>query len=380
MVEARGFHSKLLWAATLGLTPLLGFAAGDLEVKIGLTGPLTGPQAAIGKDHEHGLIMAMDRLNAQGIIVGGKKVHFALMSEDDAADPRTGMVVAQRLVDANVKAVLGPYNSGVAIPISKMLNDAGIVMATVASNPKVTQNGYSFVFRIGASDTQLGSKMGVFAAKTLKVKRFAVIDDRTAYGQGVADEFIKAAKANGIQVVAREFTSDKATDFTAILTSIKATKPDGIFYGGYYSQGGPLRRQMKLLGLEGYLLGGDAICNEELAKLGGDTVDGRVYCPQGGPVLEQSKEGKLFKAEYKKRFNVEPLTYGPSMYDGLAIIAKAMQKANSVEPKQYRAALAALNQQGVAGTYQFDGNRDLKNSPITVYTFKNGQPVALDNK
>lgn len=379
MIDARGFRAKMVVGMTLGLIPLLGFAAGEQVVKIGLTGPLTGPQSALGKDHENGLKMAMDHLNAQGIVVAGKKVRFELMSEDDAADPRTGMMVAQRLVDANVKAVLGPYNSGVAIPISKLLNDAGIVMATVASNPKITQSGYPFVFRISASDTQLGTKMGVFAAKNLKVKHFAVVDDRTAYGQGVADEFEKAAKANGIQIVAREFTSDKATDFTAILTRIKSTKPDGIFYGGYYTQGGPFRRQMKQLGLEGYLLGGDAICNEELAKLGGAAVDGRVYCPQGGPVLEQSKDGKLFKAEYKKRFSVDPLTYGASMYDGLAIIAKAMQQANSVEPKQYRTALAAISQQGVAGSYQFDGKRDLKNSPITVYSFKNGQLTALSD-
>lgn len=379
MIDAHGFRTKMVVGMTLGLIPLLGFAAGEQVVKIGLTGPLTGPQSALGKDHENGLKMAMELLNAQGIVVAGKKVRFELMSEDDAADPRTGMMVAQRLVDANVKAVFGPYNSGVATPISKLLNDAGIIMATVASNPKITQNGYPFVFRISASDTQLGTKMGVFAAKSLKMKQFAVVDDRTAYGQGVADEFEKAAKANGIQIVAREFTSDKATDFTAILTRIKATKPDGIFYGGYYSQGGPFRRQMKQLGLGAYLLGGDAICNAELAKLGGAAVDGRVYCPQGGSVLEQSKDGKLFQAAYKKRFGVDPLTYGASMYDGLNIIAKAMQQANSVEPKQYRTALAAISQQGIAGSYQFDTKRDLKNSPITVYSFKNGQLIPLSD-
>ncbi|SCK28105.1 ABC-type branched-chain amino acid transport system, substrate-binding protein [Vogesella sp. LIG4] len=377
MVRNRQYGSKFAVAVAVGMLPLMSFAAGELDVKIGLTGPLTGSQAAIGKDHENGVKLALDRLNAQGITVGGKKLRFELLSEDDAADPRTGMTVAQRLIDANVKAVLGPYNSGVAIPTSKLLNDAGIVMTTVASNPRVTMNGYPYIFRIGASDTQLGTRMGTFAALKLKAKTFAVIDDRTAYGQGVADEFIKAARENGIQLVAREFTNDKATDFSAILTKIKASKPDGIFYGGYYSQGGPLRRQMKMLGLKGYLLGGDAICNEELAKLGGDTVDGNVYCPQGGPVLEQTAEGKQFVTDYKRRYGIEPLTYAASFFDGMNIIAKAMQKANSVDPKQYRAALAALNQPGVAGTYQFDEKRDLKNSPITVYTFKSGQPVAI---
>jgi ABC-type branched-subunit amino acid transport system substrate-binding protein len=376
-MRAQKHHSVTAVVVALLVVPLPSWGAEEMVVRIGLTGPLTGPQAAIGKDHENALKMAMDRLNAQAPLVAGKKLRFELRSEDDAADPRTGMTVAQRLADADVKAVVGPYNSGVAIPVSKLLNESGIVMATVASNPKVTQSGFPFVFRIGPSDTQLGARMGVFAAKKLNAKNFAVIDDRTAYGQGVADEFIKAAKENGIQIVAREFTTDKATDFAAILTRIKAAKSDGIFYGGYYSQGGPLRRQMRVLGLEGYLLGGDGICNEQLAKLGGEAVDGNVYCPQGGVVLEQSNEGKQFKTEYKKRFGIEPLTYGPSMYDALNLIAAAMQKANSVEPKQYLPALSAITYQGVVGSYQFDEKRDLKDSPITIYSFKNGQPVPV---
>ncbi|NMG46237.1 ABC transporter substrate-binding protein [Aromatoleum toluvorans] len=377
MGHAHRFIMRLLALTAFGLGSLTVWGAEEVTVRIGLTSPLTGPQAAAGKDHENALRMAMDRLNAQGMLVGGKKLRFELMAEDDAADPRTGMNVAQRLVDADVKAVLGPYNSGVAIPISKVLNDAGIVMATVASNPKVTQAGYPFVFRIGPNDVSTAARMGSFAAKKLKVKSFAVIDDRTAYGQGAADEFIKVAKANGVQIVSREFTTDKATDFAAILTRIKGIKPDGIFYGGYHLQAGPLRRQMKALGIEGYLLGGEAICNEFLARLGGEAVDDHVYCSLGGAALEQSNEGRQFKAEYRKRFGFEPLTYAPSMYDALFMIAAAMQKANSVEPRQYRSALADITYQGLAGNYQFDERRDLRESPITIYSFRNGQPVPV---
>lgn len=351
--------------------------AADQVVKIGLTGPLTGPQAATGKDDENGARMALDYINAQGLVIGGKKTRFELVSEDDSADPRTGMLVAQRFVDAGVNAVLGPYNSGVAIPISKLLNDAEIVMATVASNPKVTQGGYQYVFRIGSTDSQSGTRMAVFAAKNIKAKKFAVIDDRTAYGQGLADEFERAAKGSGVQIATREYTNDKATDFTAILTRIKGMKVDGVFYAGYHAQGGPLRKQMSQLGLNAYLLGGDGICNEEMFKLGGKTVDDKVFCPQGGPVLEQSNAGKSFKAAYRKRFNSEPLTYAASMYDGVILLAKAMQKANSIDPKKYKPALVTIKYQGVAGTYEFDDKHDLKNSPISVYTFKNGQLVAL---
>jgi ABC-type branched-subunit amino acid transport system substrate-binding protein len=366
------------WLTAVALSMVSVHAAtGEQVVKIGLTGPLTGPQAAIGKDDENGVRMAIERLNAEGLVIGGHKTRFELVSQDDAGDPRTGITVAQSLVDDNVKVIFGPFNSGVAIPISNLVNVAGIVMATVASNPSITQHGYPFVFRISASDTQLGSRMGEFAARKLKVKRIAVIDDRTAYGQGLADEFINAAKANGIEIVDREYTTDKATDFVSILTHVKGAGADGIFYGGYYAQAGALRKQMKRLAMNGYLLGGDAMCNAELAKLGGDAVDTGVYCPQGGPVLEQSQEGRQFKADYKQRFATDPLTYSAALYDGMKIVAQAMQKANSIEPAQYRAALAGIDYQGVSGHYRFDQNRDLKDSPITVYTYRNGEPTPL---
>ncbi len=352
-------------------------AAEDQVFKVGITGPLTGPQAAIGKDDENGARMALDKVNAQGIVADGKKVRFELVSVDDAADPRTGMTVAQNMIDSGVKLALGPYNSGVAIPTSKLLNDSGVLMATVATNPQITAQGLPNVFRIAASDSQIGAKMGQYASKNLKLKRMAVIDDRTAYGQGVADEFVKAAKANGIEIVDREYTSDKATDFSAILTKVKSQRPDGIFYGGYYSQGGPLLKQMTRLAMTQYLLGGDAICNDELGKLAGSAVDSRAFCALGGPVLESSKAGRDFKAEYAKRYNIDPLTYSSSMYDGVMLLAAAVKSANSIDVQKVRAALLKVDQQGVAGDYSFNENRDLKNSPITVYTFKNSSMTPV---
>jgi ABC-type branched-subunit amino acid transport system substrate-binding protein len=374
MMSKRETRMKLMASMVLGLASTYAVAGDEQVVRIGLTGPLTGPQAAIGKDDENGVRLAIERLNARGVVIGGKKTRFELDSQDDAADPRTGMTVAQNLVDSNVKVIFGPFNSGVAIPISGLVNNASIVMATVASNPSITQHGYPFVFRISASDTQLGSRMGTFAAKQLKVKRMAVIDDRTAYGQGVADEFIRSATANGIEIVEREYTTDKATDFVSILTRIKGTAPEGIFYGGYYAQAGALRRQMKRLGMNGYLLGGDAMCNAELGKLGGGAIDERVYCPQGGPVLEQTPEGRQFRADYRNRFATDPLTYSAALYDGMNLVVKAMEKANSTDPAKYRAALADIDFQGISGHYQFDRNRDLQHSPITIYTYRQGVP------
>ncbi|AMP06680.1 receptor ligand binding region family protein [Collimonas pratensis] len=357
--------------------PALAMAQETQEVKIGFSSPLTGPQASAGRDNQGGLAMAIDKLNSQGMVIGGKKIKFVAQMEDDQADPRAGVAVAQKLVDMGVKAVVGPYNSGVTIPASRVYNDAGIVMGTVASNPKVTLQGFHSVFRVAASDSQLGGKMALYAAKELKVKTVSIIDDRTAYGQGLAEEFSKVAKANGIKVLGNDFTNDKATDFTAILTSIKAKKPDAIFFGGYSPQGGPMMRQMKQLGVNTKFLGGDGICAPEMGRLGGDAITDQVYCTQGGALLDKLASGKTFAADYQKRYSRPAETYAASFYDGMMVIAQAMKDANSVDPKQYAAALEKIHYKGVAGVYEFDANHDLKQSPVTVYRFKAGAPEAL---
>src|SRR5450830_1831704 len=351
-------------AASLAIIPAFASAQEVQTVKIGFSSPLTGPQASAGKDNQGGLQMAVERLNTQGLVIGGKKIKFEIVAEDDQADPKSGVGVAQKLADMGVKAVVGPYNSGVTIPASRVYNDAGIVTATVASNPKITQQGFATLFRVAASDSQLGGKMALYAAKELKIKTVSVIDDRTAYGQGLAEEFIKIAQANGIKVVSKDFTNDKATDFTAILTSIKGKKPQAVFIGGYAPQGGPIKRQMKQLGIDALLMGGDAI---------GESV----YCTQGGTMLEKAKEGKAFADDYQKKFGRPAEVYAVSFYDGMMVIAQAMKAANSVEPKVYGPALAKIKYKGVAGQYEFDDKHDLKQSPVTIFRFKDGVPVAL---
>lgn len=374
-----GVKANIVWLS--GAASLLGageILAQEHVVKIGLTSPLTGSQAAMGEDHVNGVKIAIAEVNGSGLVVGGKKVKFELQPEDDQADPKTGVNAAQKLTDMKVAAVLGPYNSGVAIPASRVYNDAGIPMLAVASNPKVTKQGFPYVFRIGASDGQLGGKMAFFAAKELKLKKVAVVDDRTAYGQGVAEEFIKTAKENGIDIAAREFTTDKAVDFATILTSLKMKKVDGIFFGGYYPQGSAMRRQMKQLGLgDAYLMGGDGICAAEMGKLGGEAVDGNVYCTQGGSILETQEAGNRFVAKYQNLYNKKPLTYAVSFYDGVYLLADAMKKADSTDPKKFMPALQAIAYKGTAGTYEFDKDHDLKSAPVTVYRFKNGEPAAV---
>ena len=371
------YNRMTIIAASLALLPAFAFAQEVQTVKIGFSSPLTGPQASAGQDNQGGLQLAIERLNTQGLVIGGKKIKFEMVAEDDQADPKSGVAAAQKLVDIGVKAVVGPYNSGVTIPASRVYNEAGVVTATVASNPKVTEQGFANLFRVAASDSQLGGKMALYAAKELKVKTVSVIDDRTAYGQGLAEEFIKVAQANGIKIVSKDFTNDKASDFAAILTSIKSKKPDAVFLGGYAPQGGPLKRQMKQLGIDAVLLGGDGICSPEMGRLGGDAIGESVYCSQGGTMLEKAKEGKAFADEYQKKFGRPAETYAVSFYDGMMLIAQAMKTANSVEPKQYSPVLAKIKYKGVVGEYEFDDKHDLKQSPVTIFRFKDGLPVAL---
>jgi branched-chain amino acid transport system substrate-binding protein len=369
--------NKMIGAALLGVVAAAPALAQETVVRIGHSGPLSGSQSFAGKDNENGARLAVEELNARPITVGGKKLKFELVSEDDQGDPRSGVSVAQKLVDAGVRFVVGPYNSGVTIPASRVYNDAGAVVATVASNPKVTEQGYKNLYRINASDSQLGGKMALYAAKELKLKNVAVIDDRTAYGQGVAEEFKKQARTAGMNLVGHEFTNDKASDFTAILTSLKSKKAEAIFLGGYAPQGGPMARQMKQLGLNARLLGGDTICAAEMGKLGGDAVGDNVLCAQGGAILDKAAGGAEFKAKYKKRFNQDPDVYAASFYDGVMMYAEAIKKANSVEPAKVGAEVAKGSYKGVAGTYAFDDKGNMQQSPVTVFTFKNGQPAAL---
>jgi branched-chain amino acid transport system substrate-binding protein len=366
------------------LVPLVGaFAlviagaahAQEQVVKIGHVGPITGPNAHLGKDNENGARMAIEELNAKGLTIGGKKIKFELQAEDDASDPKQANAAAAKLVDAKVAAVIGHLNSGTTIPASKIYSEAGIPqISPSATNPKYTQQGFKTAFRVVANDAQLGSVLGKYAAVTLKGKNIAVIDDRTAYGQGVADEFAKGAKASGAKIVATQYTTDKSTDFNAILTSIKSKKPDILFFGGMDAVGGPMLRQMKQLGLDSKFMGGDGVCTGSLASLAGDGLrDDQVVCAEAGGVSEAGKKGMDdFRAAYKKRFGIDVVYNAAYAYDATMTVADAMQKAKSVDPKKYLPELAKISHPGVTGLIAFDDKGDIKNGSLTLYTYKGG--------
>jgi branched-chain amino acid transport system substrate-binding protein len=349
-------------------------SAQDLVVKIGHVGPTSGAIAHLGKDNENGARMAIDALNAKGVMIGGKKAKFELLAEDDAADPKQGTAAAQKLVDSKVNGVIGHLNSGTSIPASKIYSDAGVPqISPSATNPKFTRNGYKTAFRVVADDVHLGGTLGKYAVTQLKGKSIAVIDDRTAYGQGVADEFEKGVKGAGGKTVAREFTNDKATDFTAILTSIKAKNPDVVFFGGMDAVAGPMLRQMKQLGINAKFMGGDGICSGELPKLAAGTMgDGQVVCAEAGGVEGESKKSMdQFKADFKKKFNADVQIYAPYVHDAVNVMVDAMVKAGSAEPAKYLPVLAKTSgYKGVTGTISFDEKGDIKNGALTLFTYK----------
>lgn len=349
--------------------------AQEQVIKIGHVGPISGPNAHMGKDNENGARMAIDELNAKGFTIDGKKVKFQLLAEDDASDPKQATAVATKLVDAKVAAVIGHLNSGTTIPASKIYSDAGIPQVSPsATNPKYTQQGFKTAFRVVANDAQLGAVLGKYAAVTLKGKNIAIIDDRTAYGQGVAEEFSKGAKAAGATIVATQFTNDKATDFNAILTSVKAKKPEIVFFGGMDAVGGPMLRQMKQLGLDSKFMGGDGICTGSLPGLAGDGLrDDQVVCAEAGGVSESGKKAMDdFKTSYKKRFGIDVVYNAAYAYDATLTVADAMQKAKSADPKKYLPELAKISHQGVTGLIAFDSKGDIKDGSLTLYTYKGG--------
>jgi len=352
--------------------------AEETVVKIGLAAPLTGPQAHIGIDIRNGAQLAVDDLNAAGTEIGGKKVRFELVAEDDEANPTKATTVAQKLVDSKVVAVVGHFNSGASIPASKIYSDGGVAQISPSStNPKYTQQGFKTTFRVVAHDDQQGPTLARFALNTLKAKSIAVIDDSTAYGQGLADAFEATVKAAGAQVVAREHTTDKDTDFNAILTRIKGRNPDLIMFGGIDPQAGPMVKQMTALGIKAKFIGGDGMQTPNFIKLAGDAAEGAMASMPGLP-KEQMPGGKSFMEKYKAKFNVEVELFAPMAYDAVMVFADAMKRAGSTEPAKLLAEVGKTSLEGVIGPIAFDEKGDLKNGPITVYVVKSGKWDALE--
>ena len=343
-------------------------------IKIGHVAPLTGGIAHLGKDNENGARMAVEEINAAGgLKVGDKTYKFELVAEDDKADPKEGTIAAQKIVDSGAVAIVGHLNSGTSIPASKIYADASVTqISPSATNPKYTEQGFKTTFRVVANDNQQGGVLANYAADQLKAKTIAIIDDRTAYGQGLADVVEKVAKEKGLKVVAREFTNDKATDFNAILTKVRGSKPDVVMYGGMDATAGPMAKQMKQLGIKSTLLAGDGVCSPEFIKLAGDAA-GILHCSMAGEAVEKMAKGADFVAKYKAKFNQDVQIYSPYSYDAVYVIADAIKRAGKADRASITAAMPATNYPGLTGQIAFDEKGDIKGGAISMFKIVDGK-------
>ena len=366
-------------AASLGALPLSA-AADTFDVKVGFAAPLTGANAGYGKDLQNGVQLALDEANAKKIQIGGKTANFVIQAEDDQADPRIGVQAAQKLVDGGVAVVVGHFNSGTTIPASQVYQTAGIpVIDPAATNPTITQRGFDNVFTVISSDAQNAGTAGTYAVTVTKAKKISIIDDRTAFGQGEADEFEKAVKAAGGTIVARQYSDNQTVDFSAQLTALKGIGTDLIFFGGLDRQAAAVAKRMKQLGITAQFVGGGGVMDTDFLKLAGDAADGAMAWEYGSP-LEKLPQGKAFAEKFQKHFGVAILSYAPFGYDAAWAAINAMQKSNSIDPKVYRPVLKTISFPGITGTIAFDNNGALKNASSTMYQVKAGAWVPIVTK
>ena len=345
-------------------------------VAIGHAGPLTGSIAHQGKDDENGVALAIDQANAKHLVIGGRAVRFVMMSEDDQGDPKIGTTVAQKLVDAHVAAVIGHLNSGVTIPASEIYSKAGIPVITgSATSPELTERGLKGVFRTIGRDDQQGPAIAAYMAKELGAKKAAIVDDKTAYGDGLATEVEKALRADGVALVGREHTNDKETDFKSILTRLKSKAPDAVFHGGMDATGGLMLKQARELGLKSAFAFGDGACTEEMAELAGPAGEGLACSQAGLPAASASKE---FRDAFRARYGDTKL-YAAYFYDATNVVIDAMKRADSTDPAKFGPKIYETKMEGATGPIEFDAKGDRRNAEITLFRMRAGiiVPVAI---
>lgn len=349
----------------------------EITVKIGHAGPLSGNIAHLGLDNENGVRLAIEDINnAGGIQIAGQTVKFTLVSEDDQADPAVAVNVAQRLVEQQVVGVIGHLNSGATIAAAPIYAQAGIVQISPSSTAVAyTRQGLHNVFRVIANDARQGSVLGAFAVNKLAARHIAILDDRSVYGQGLADEFEHTAKAAGARIVKREYTTPQETDFTHLIANIKNSKPDLLFYGGMDAQAALLRKQAHKLNIP--LIGGDGIQSMEFIKQAGAAAEGSFASSPGQP-KSQLPGGRIFLEHYKQRYGREVQLYAPYCYDAVMVLVEAMKAANSIRSRDFLPLLARSRHDGVTGPIAFDAKGDLQNGATTLYQARAGQWVPVE--
>ena len=354
--------------------------ADDLIVRIGHVAPTSGQLKHLGKDNENGAQLAIEDLNRRNLMIAGKRARFELISKDDEASPEKAKIVARELVAAKVAGVVGHLNSGTSIPAAAIYAQANIPqISPSATNPRLTSLGYKTVFRTIANDSYSGMGLAAWAMQQPIEPIFFVVDDRTAYGAGVADTFVAQLKAYDGVVVNRGYTDNRASKFDAIIEMMKGSTAKWVFYGGMDQQAGLLLKQMRAANINLRMLGSDGICTNEIAKVNdGNLQYGDVVCTEPGAIeREFGADYKEFKQRFTQRFGIPVQLYAPYTYDCVNILAEAMVAADSIDPAVYLPKLAATKHHGKIGQIRFDTNGDIVSGYLTFHTFRGLRKLIL---
>jgi len=355
--------------STLGLALGLGFAlagTASAQVKFGMAGPITGPSAATGAQMKNGVDQAAEDINKTGGILGQK---ITVEYGDDVSDPKQGVSVANKFAGDGVKFVIGNYNSGVTIPSSEVYQENGILEITPAStNPTVTERKMWNIFRVCGRDDQQGKVAGTYILKHFKGKKIAVVHDKTTYGKGLADEMKKAINAGGMKEVLYEGINTGEKDYSALVSKIKQPGADLVYFGGLYTEGGLIVRQMRDQGVKAPLMGGDGITSDEFASVGGPGVEGTLMTY--GPDPRHKPEAKKVVEEFRaKKF--EPEAYTLYSYAGVQVIKQAAEAAKSLDPKKVAEKMhSGMKFKTVLGDLAFDKKGDITKLDYVMYLWK----------
>lgn len=363
-------------ARAASLIALLALAACSrtVDVKIGVAAPMSGPLAQMGKDIAQGAEVAVQELNQEHFMIHGKRAHFSLVVEDDKASPDEGTAVARRLVEAGVAAVFGHLNSGVTIAAAPSYEAAGIPQLSVSTNPKYTRMGNKTAFRLTADDIEQGATLGRLITDKLRAKSLFLADDKTLFGVGVADEVERAAKARGT-VMKRESIDPKNADHAALAQKIIDAKADVVFFGGDVATGGPVLRALRKAGSNAKFVAADAMCDASVLRDTQGAADRNFFCTVAGVPPSWLSAGIGFTETYKAKFGA-PGAYSTLAYDGIHILAQAMQEAGSAKPDAVLQAMKTNSFDGkIQGPVEFDAKGDIKDGTVVIYQAIGGQLV-----
>jgi len=351
--------------------------ANDPIIKIGFIGILSGQYASYGVDEQRGAQLAIDAANAAGVSYNGTSYTLQLDSQDDAADPTKGAQGATKLVDDQVVAVIGGTFSGATIAESKIFSDNGITqISPSATNPKYTSQGFKTAFRVVGRDDQQGPADADFIVKTLGCLNVGVMDDKSQYGQGLADAVNAQVTVDKGTVVDREHVDTNQTDFSAQLTTMKGHNPDVIFYGGYSAQFGPIVQQARRLGIKATFVSGDGSQDASAIQLAGSDAEG-LFASNAGPAPSLQPGYAAFQAAYKAKYNADIFQYAPQSFDATNIIISAIKAGGADKAAILAGVTATNNYQGVAQSYTFTSTGDVKESIFTIYKVESGAWKAV---